>query len=109
MQRRTLDLTFPIADDREREAIQRDFDKARTWAKNHNRPIYLGEFGAYDKADMASRVRYIGFVAREAEKRGWSWAYWQFDGDFIVFDMKTQRWVKSILDALIRNGGDGTQ
>jgi len=88
----------------EREAIQRDFDKARTWAEKHNRPIYLGEFGAYDKADMASRVRYIGFVAREAEKRGWSWAYWQFDGDFIVFDMKAQQWVRPILGTLIPQG-----
>lgn len=85
----------------EREAIQRDFEKAQRWAEKHRRPIYVGEFGAYDKAEMASRVRYIGFVARDAEKRGWSWAYWQFDGDFIVFDMKTQRWVKPILDALI--------
>jgi endoglucanase len=85
----------------EREAIQRDFAKAQAWAEKHSRPIYLGEFGAYDKADMPSRVRYIGFVAREAEKRGWSWAYWQFDGDFIVFDIKNQRWVQPILDALI--------
>lgn len=50
---------------------------------------------------MPSRLRYIGFVAREAEKRGWSWGYWQFDGDLIVFDMKTQQWVEPILRALI--------
>lgn len=82
-------------------AIRRDFDKAQAWAAQHNRPIYLGEFGAYDKADMASRLRYIEAVAREAEKHGWSWGYWQFDGDFIVFDMKTQQWVEPILRALI--------
>jgi endoglucanase len=46
-------------------------------------------------------VRYTSFVAREAERRGWSWGYWQFDGDFIVFDMKTQQWVEPILRALI--------
>ncbi len=82
-------------------AIERDFDKVQTWARRHDRPVYLGEFGAYDKADMPSRTRYIAFVARQAEKRGWSWGYWQFDGDFIVFDMKTQQWVEPILRALI--------
>lgn len=85
----------------EQQAIMGDFDKAQTWARLHNRPLYLGEFGAYDKGDMASRVRWTSFVTRHAEKLGWSWGYWQFDGDFIVFDMKTQQWVKPIRDALI--------
>jgi endoglucanase len=85
----------------EREAIERDFDKAQAWARQHRRPLYLGEFGAYDKGDLASRVRWTDFVARQAEKRGWSWAYWQFDGDFIVYDMSRQQWVQAIRDALI--------
>lgn len=28
----------------------------------------MGGFGAYDKGDMASRVRWTSFVARSAEK-----------------------------------------
>ena len=51
----------------------------------------MGGFGAYDKGDMASRVRWTSFVAKSAEKLGWSWAHWQFDGDFIVYDMKGQQ------------------
>ena len=90
--------------ERERAAVERDFDKVQAWAQKHRRPIYLGEFGAYDKGQMDSRVRYTSFVAREAERRAWSWAYWQFDGDFIVFNMKTQEWVEPILHALIPAG-----
>ena len=85
----------------EQQAIVRDLDRAQTWARQHSRPLYLGEFGAYDKGDMASRVRWTSFVARSAEKLGWSWGYWQFDGDFIVYDMKNQNWVEPIRDALI--------
>lgn len=85
----------------QREAIERDFEKAQVWAKQHNRPVLLGEFGAYDKADMDSRVRYIGFVTRQAEKLGWSWAYWQFDSDFILYDIPNKRWIEPIRDALI--------
>ena len=89
------------ATEKETQAVQRDFDKAAAWAKQHNRPLYLGEFGAYDKAEMSSRVRYIGYIAREAEKRGWSWGYWQFDGDFIIYDIRNNRWIAPIRDALI--------
>lgn len=85
----------------ERQAIERDFDSVRAWAREQNRPIYLGEFGAYEKGDMDSRARWTGFVARQAEKRGWSWAYWQFAGDFVLFDMATQKWVQPIREALI--------
>lgn len=82
-------------------AIRRDFAGVQAWVKEHNRPIYLGEFGAYDKADMDSRARYTATVAREAEALGWSWGYWQFDSDFIVYDMKKNCWVEPILKALI--------
>lgn len=85
----------------ERRAISRDFDRVQTWAKKHHRPIYLGEFGAYDKADMPSRVRYLDAVAREAEERGWSWGYWQFDSNFILFDVANRRWIEPLLEALI--------
>jgi endoglucanase len=40
-------------------------------------------------------------VARQAEKLGWSWAYWQFDGDFIVYDVKNDAWVEPIRRALL--------
>ncbi|MCS7089869.1 MAG: glycoside hydrolase family 5 protein [Verrucomicrobiota bacterium] len=82
-------------------AIRQDFDKVAAWARKHRRPIFLGEFGAYDKAPMEARVRYLRTVAREAEKRGWSWAYWQFDSDFILWDMQRDTWVAPILEALI--------
>ncbi len=85
----------------EKQAIVNDFEKAQKWAKKHNRPIFLGEFGAYDKGDIKSRVRYTAFVARTAERFGFSWAYWQFDSDFIVYDVEREQWFESIYNALI--------
>jgi endoglucanase len=78
-----------------------DFDAVQAWSKAHGRPILLGEFGAYEKAPMESRVRWTAAVARAAEARGWAWAYWQFDSDFIVYDIDKGRWVGPILGALI--------
>jgi endoglucanase len=85
----------------QRAAIKRDFDKVSAWAKKNNRPIYLGEFGAYEKADMAARSRYTDAVARAAEAQGWSWAYWEFNSGFAVYDARREKWVEPILRALI--------
>ncbi len=73
---------------------------AADWSKANNRPIFLGEFGAYEKADMDSRARWTAYVARTAEKLGFSWAYWQFDSDFVVYDIDNDQWVKPLLNAL---------
>ena len=95
--------------EKEQQAIVKDFDKAQAWAEKHHRPIYLGEFGVYDKADTASRVRWTSFVTRQAEKRGWSWAWWQFDGDFVLYDVRQDHWVEPIRDALVPKGRPSTE
>jgi len=85
----------------ERRKVEQDFDRVQKWAKAHDRPILLGEFGAYDKADMDSRARYTSHLARTAEALGWAWAYWQFDSDFIVYDIDKDAWVEPIRKALV--------
>lgn len=85
----------------EEAAVNLDFDMAQDWSKLHDRPLTLGEFGAYEKADMASRIRWTNYIARQAEFRKWSWSYWQFDSDFILYDMDKDEWKSEIRDALI--------
>jgi aryl-phospho-beta-D-glucosidase BglC (GH1 family) len=87
--------------DQERRRIDLDFARAQQWASTHDRPILLGEFGAYDKARMDSRARYTAAVARAAEGLGWSWVYWQFDSDFIVYDVEKDAWVEPLLKGLV--------
>jgi len=84
-----------------RQLIATDFAKAQAWSEQHKRPLYLGEFGVYDKADMDSRARYTSFMARHIESLGWSWGYWQFDSDFVVYDIDNDRWVVPLRDALL--------
>ncbi len=87
--------------DAEKQAIESDFAGVQAWSKANERPILLGEFGAYDKGDMDSRVKYTSFVARTAEKMGWAWTYWQFDSDFIVYDVTKDKWIEPIRKALL--------
>lgn len=87
--------------DAELRAIRRDFDTAAGWAQERGRPVYLGEFGAYSKADMASRVRWTAAVAREAEARGFAWAYWEFGAGFGIYDPARGLWREELLRALL--------
>ena len=89
--------------DTDRAAVRDDFDKVAAWAAANHRPILLGEFGAYDKSGtpLDLRVAYINADRSEAERHGFGWAYWQFEGDFVVWDMAKQRWIEPILKALI--------
>ncbi|HEX5183519.1 MAG TPA: glycoside hydrolase family 5 protein [Allosphingosinicella sp.] len=87
----------------DRARLASDFAKVAAWSKRTGRPVLLGEFGAYDKSGTPIELRaaYTQAVAREAEKDGFPWAYWQFDSDFVAFDVTKDEWVKPILDALI--------
>ena len=78
------------------------FDLGAAWARKHNRPINLGEFGAYEKADLASRARWTKFIADSAIERGWSFDYWEFCArEFGIYNDATKEWKKPLLDALI--------
>lgn len=86
---------------KEKEALEKDFAKAAAWAKKNERPLYLGEFGAYEAADMESRGRWTRAVAREAERHGFSWAYWEFGAGFGVYDLQAKAWRQPLLKALL--------
>lgn len=85
----------------EKQAMINDLDLVANWATTQNRPIYIGEFGAYSKADMTSRATWTTFITRQAEKRNMSWAYWEFCSGFGVYDATKNEWIGEILRALI--------
>ena len=90
-----------LGTDADKAPIEHDFAQASDWAKAHHRPIFLGEFGAYSKGDLASRVCWTSFVAHTAESHGIPWSYWEFCSGFGAYDPKAHQWRKPLLDALI--------
>ncbi|RPH92759.1 MAG: glycoside hydrolase family 5 protein [Calditrichaeota bacterium] len=88
----------------QRNAVTAQLDKAVKWAEEQGRPLYLGEFGAYSKADDNSRYVWTDFVARSAEKRHISWTYWEFGAGFGAYDREARAWRPLILRALMPGG-----
>jgi endoglucanase len=90
-----------LGSEAEQAAIRKSLAQAAAWAKKHDRPIFLGEFGAYSAAEMESRARWTGFVAREAERRRFSWAYWEFCSGFGAYDPRAEAWRELLKTALL--------
>ncbi|MBD3223204.1 MAG: cellulase family glycosylhydrolase [Caldithrix sp.] len=85
----------------QKEAVRNDFKQAAQWAATHDVPLFMGEFGAYRKADMRYRTQWTAFVRSEAERHGFSWAYWEFCSGFGIYDASENVWRDSLLNALI--------
>ncbi|MBN1798871.1 MAG: glycoside hydrolase family 5 protein [Spirochaetales bacterium] len=87
----------------ETAAVQSDFNAVKDWADNHNRQIFLGEFGAYSAADNCSRITWTEYIVEQAEARDFIWAYWEFCAGFGVYnrDILAGAWCEELLDALI--------
>lgn len=95
-----MGLTWDGTERQENEIISA-MDGAKAWAERNNRPLYLGEFGAYNNADIDSRVRWTAFVAKSASERGISWAYWEFCAGFGIYEPDLEIWMNPLVDALL--------
>lgn len=85
----------------ERQAVMDDFMLALNLAKEKNIPIHVGEFGAYSRADIDSRVRWTLFLSRWFEQQGFSWAYWEWNSGFGIYNPKTGEYNQKLVDALV--------
>ena len=82
--------------------VLRDFAVARDWAKAEGRPVFLGEFGASrTNPDISSRLRWTRFIRDTAESHGFTWAYWEYQANFGVWDPQTKTWRKHLLESLV--------
>ncbi|MEO8620504.1 MAG: glycoside hydrolase family 5 protein [bacterium] len=76
-------------------------DLARAWSAAKHYPVFVGEFGAYSKADEASRIAFNRYMRDAMETRGMSWHYWEFAAGFGVYDPAKLSFRQPLLDALL--------
>jgi endoglucanase len=87
----------------EREAVRKDFAPLIALEKEKNIPVHIGEFGAYQKADMESRIKWTTFLTRYFEQLDWSWAYWEFSAGFGIYNPESNTFKQELVDALLHN------
>lgn len=70
----------------QRAKITTLLDLAVREAARLQRPVFVGEFGAYDQAPPADRVAYARLMRDALESRGLPWMYWELAAGFGVYD-----------------------
>lgn len=84
----------------DRDALKRDMQSVRDFVTRTGRAVFLGEFGAYEKAPIQDRLRYTGAVRLEAESVGLGWCVWNFASGFPIFDVTRDAWEPGYPEAL---------
>ncbi len=96
-----LPTGVPCCDPSQRAAAIAPLNQAKAWSDGWHYPVYLGEFGAYHKGDMSSRVTWTRLVRDQSESRGIPWSYWELAWGFGVYDPDAHAWRTPLRDALL--------
>ena len=68
------------------EKLCETLDRAATFAKDRNVPVFCGELGVFMiQSPPLDRVKWYQFVTSELNKRNISWASWDYFGGFGIF------------------------
>ena len=81
-------------------AIKNDMDIIKQYSDRHNVPVYIGEFGAIENADDASRARWIGCLHSFFQKYDFSGAYWEYCSGFGIYNFGLDCYHTEMLKAL---------
>ncbi|HOO33841.1 MAG TPA: glycoside hydrolase family 5 protein [Thermotogota bacterium] len=73
---------------------------ASNWSKRTGVPLFMGEFGTYSQIDPLSRVNWTDYVRNLSEAMKITWIYWDFAGNFGLFDLDTLDWNADLITAL---------
>jgi hypothetical protein len=90
----------------QRATMDRDVESLREWAADNHRPVFLGEFGTYFKADSVSRAMWTEYLTRKLDTARISWAVWNFSSDFGIVNDTTEVWKGYLMNALLRHGSN---
>ena len=83
------------------DTIAKPLVLAKAWSQTNRRPIWVGEWGSYDKAALASRLQYTRAARDAIEAQGFTWSYWELASSFGIWDPKANQWRTELKKALL--------
>jgi endoglucanase len=84
----------------QRAEMLRLLDLAAADARRRQRPVLVGEFGAYSKAPLAARVAYLRLMRDAMEARQMPWMVWELASGFGLYDPAARRMRPELFQAL---------
>lgn len=65
------------------------------------RPVFMGEFGAYENIKNKERVKWVKAVRKRMDEENIPWCLWSFSNTFPLYDPARKKWDEDMLEALI--------
>ena len=87
----------------EQAAIRSQLEEAAQWGQDNNIPVYMGEFGAYSKADTTSRALWTEFVSAIALELDIPSSYWEWSAGYGVYNKKDASTIDYLENALLNH------
>jgi aryl-phospho-beta-D-glucosidase BglC (GH1 family) len=84
----------------EQEDIRAALTSAASWGDAHDIPVYLGEYGAYEKADSTSRALWTEYVSTKATELEIPCAYWEWSSGFGIYNDGMDFYRQYLVDAI---------
>jgi endoglucanase len=81
-------------------AFEEKLKNVRAWSDHYGRPVHLGEFGAFTKADDRSRANFYSAMRRVAEHEQIGWCIWDWSSGFRYWDKKNNAPMPEMREAL---------
>jgi endoglucanase len=75
------------------------------WRETHKAPLFLGEFGAIEKAPDTERAVWTAGVRAALESVSIPWCHFDFANGFSAYDRSREAWRPLMLNALLPKGG----
>ena len=88
----------------EQQTLFNYLDAVSAWNAEAGRgfEVNIGEFGVYSQhSEPEDQRAWTAFIAREAEKRNFSWHYWEYSSGFGAYDPDAGQWRSALLEGLI--------
>lgn len=75
--------------------------KPLNFAKDHNLPVYCGEWGCYTSVDQDSRMAWYADVRSILEEFRIPWTHWDYKGGFGIINNETGEKNEELIDVLL--------
>jgi endoglucanase len=82
------------------------FDELKDWSDMHNVPILLGEFGADNACEPASRLEYYRYITEQAISREFAFSVWcaGLGANKTIYRRSQDSWETDVTNALLTAG-----
>lgn len=74
---------------------------AKAISERYRMPLFVGEFGVYEKVPLAQRAAWVKAKRESFEAHGLAWCHWDFATTLKSYDVEDEAWIPEMKAALL--------